>query len=99
MQTWRDLTTEDEEPRQESEMTLYFLFYQRDAETFIMKAFSRDAPHRHHSTARKVKLNPIGVITQTYFYPHQSCQSNTRLTCRQAVVASCISDLSAVPGL
>lgn len=64
-----------------------------------MKAFSNDTQHRHHSTVRKVKLNPIGEITQTYFYPHQSCQSSTGLVSRQALVVSSISDLSAVLGL
>lgn len=79
-------------------MTLCFS-YHRDAETFVMKAFSRDTQCCHHSTERKVKLNPIEEITQTYFGPHQSCQSTTRLVSRQALVISSISDLSPAPGL
>lgn len=74
-------------------------FYRGDAETFITEAFSRDAQHHHRSTVEKVKLNPIGEITQTYFYPHQSCGSATRLVSRRALVVSGISDLSAVLGL
>lgn len=66
--------------------------------TFIMRAFSHDAPPSL-SAVRKVKLNPIGEITETYFYPHQSCQSSARLVSRQALVESSVSGLSAVLGL
>ena len=40
-------------------------FYHADAETFVMRAFSRDAQRRRE----KVRVNPIGEITQMYFYP------------------------------
>lgn len=60
-----------------------FFFVHGDAEAFIMKGSSRDAQHRHHSIAAKVKLNPIGEITHVYVFlsssflskHHRACQS------------------------
>lgn len=61
-----------------------------DDETFI-EAHRHDTQYGLRATTRKVKLNPIGEITQMFFYPHHSCQSTLSV-----LVISSISDLSAV---
>ena len=62
----------------------YDTFYQGGGSIFIMRAFSRDTQYCCHPSPcnRKGKLNPIGKITQTYFYPHHSCQNTSRLVRR-----------------
>lgn len=95
MVTWWDLTTEDEKPRQKWETTLCFFIMQMPKHSLWKPSAvmhnAAIAPPRE-----KVKVNPIGEITQMYFYPssflskhHEACQST----------APSISDLSALLGL